>query len=101
MKYPVRAMAATVTYPSDNFSELPAVLVATLLAAALVAPVFAPVALGVTLVAPVLVAAALAAQGETVITGLHYIDRGYERLEDTLTELGAEITRRERQRTFL
>ena len=42
-----------------------------------------------------LVIAALGAEGETVLTGLHHIDRGYERLEDGLRELGAEIQRLE------
>lgn len=42
-----------------------------------------------------LVVAALGAEGETVLTGLHHIDRGYERLEDDLRALGAEIKRLE------
>jgi UDP-N-acetylglucosamine 1-carboxyvinyltransferase len=41
-----------------------------------------------------LAVAALAAEGETELTGLEHIDRGYERLEDTLASLGAEIQRR-------
>ena len=40
-----------------------------------------------------LAVAALGAEGETVLTDLHHIDRGYERLEDDLRELGAEIKR--------
>lgn len=40
-----------------------------------------------------LTAAALGAEGESRITGLHHIDRGYERLEETLSRLGAQITR--------
>ncbi|NLW55391.1 MAG: UDP-N-acetylglucosamine 1-carboxyvinyltransferase [Firmicutes bacterium] len=40
-----------------------------------------------------LVLAGLVAEGNTVIEGVHYIDRGYERLEEKLTALGAEITR--------
>ncbi|MEN9280182.1 MAG: UDP-N-acetylglucosamine 1-carboxyvinyltransferase [Gloeomargarita sp. DG_1_4_bins_134] len=40
-----------------------------------------------------LVLAGLAAQGETVITGLHHLDRGYERLEEKLRSLGADILR--------
>jgi len=40
-----------------------------------------------------LVVAGLAARGETEIEGLEFIDRGYERLEEMLTELGAQIQR--------
>ncbi len=40
-----------------------------------------------------LVLAALAARGESVITGVHHIDRGYEKLSQTLQELGARIER--------
>lgn len=40
-----------------------------------------------------LAVAALGAQGETVLSGLHHIDRGYERLERDLRALGAEIKR--------
>jgi len=40
-----------------------------------------------------LVVAALAARGETEITGLHYIDRGYDRLETALRALGADARR--------
>lgn len=40
-----------------------------------------------------LVVAGLAAQGETEIAGLEFIDRGYERLEEMLTELGAHVQR--------
>ena len=40
-----------------------------------------------------LVLAGLAAQGESTVSGLEYIDRGYERLEQNLTELGARIRR--------
>ena len=42
-----------------------------------------------------LVIAGLAAQGLTSITGIHYIDRGYDRFEETLRKIGADITRRE------
>lgn len=42
-----------------------------------------------------LAVAALGAEGETLLTGLHHIDRGYERLEDDLRALGAEIKRLE------
>lgn len=38
-----------------------------------------------------LVIAALGAEGESRITGLHHIQRGYEGLEDTLQKLGASI----------
>lgn len=40
-----------------------------------------------------LVVAGLAAQGETEIIGLEYIDRGYERLEEMLSGLGAQVQR--------
>ncbi|MBV8644944.1 MAG: UDP-N-acetylglucosamine 1-carboxyvinyltransferase [Candidatus Eremiobacteraeota bacterium] len=40
-----------------------------------------------------LVLAGLAAAGETEIIGLEYIDRGYERLEETLSALGAQVQR--------
>lgn len=40
-----------------------------------------------------LVLAGLAAEGETVVRNVHFIDRGYESLEDTLTSLGARIFR--------
>ena len=40
-----------------------------------------------------LVIAALGAEGESRITGLHHIQRGYQGLEDTLQTLGASIRR--------
>jgi UDP-N-acetylglucosamine 1-carboxyvinyltransferase len=40
-----------------------------------------------------LVLAGLAAQGETVIERVYHIDRGYERIEEKLTALGAHIQR--------
>ena len=40
-----------------------------------------------------LVVAGLMAQGTTEITGTHFIDRGYEHLEDKLSGLGAKIAR--------
>src|SRR5579862_1107458 len=40
-----------------------------------------------------LVVAGLAAVGETEIIGLEYIDRGYERLEELLSELGGQVQR--------
>lgn len=40
-----------------------------------------------------LVVAALAAEGCTVISNVNYIDRGYEKLEEKLTNLGASIRR--------
>jgi len=42
-----------------------------------------------------MVIAALSAEGETVITDVRYIERGYDRLEEKLTALGADITREE------
>ncbi|MFN3926367.1 MAG: UDP-N-acetylglucosamine 1-carboxyvinyltransferase [Pseudanabaenaceae cyanobacterium] len=40
-----------------------------------------------------LVLAGLAAQGTTIVKGLHHLDRGYERLEEKLRQLGAQIER--------
>jgi UDP-N-acetylglucosamine 1-carboxyvinyltransferase len=40
-----------------------------------------------------LVVAGLAAAGETEIIGLEFIDRGYERLEELLAELGGQVQR--------
>lgn len=40
-----------------------------------------------------LVTAALAAEGVTELGGLQYIDRGYHRMEDKLTALGADVRR--------
>jgi len=42
-----------------------------------------------------LAAAALGAEGTTVLGGLNHIDRGYERLEQVLSQLGACIERRD------
>ncbi len=50
-----------------------------------------------------LVLAALAAKSESIIKNVHFIDRGYERFEETLTSLGATIERipqGEWERTF-
>jgi UDP-N-acetylglucosamine 1-carboxyvinyltransferase len=40
-----------------------------------------------------LVIAGLVAEGETVISGVHHLDRGYERLEEKLAACGARIER--------
>lgn len=40
-----------------------------------------------------LILAALAARGETAISRVYHIDRGYERIEEKLASLGAEIRR--------
>ncbi len=40
-----------------------------------------------------LVIAGLAAEGKTQVEQIHHIDRGYERLESQLTQLGAEMAR--------
>lgn len=40
-----------------------------------------------------LVLASLVAEGESVIKNVHFIDRGYEQIEDILTQLGASIER--------
>ena len=41
----------------------------------------------------VLVAAGMAAKGETVVSRVYHIDRGYESLERKLNNVGANITR--------
>ena len=41
-----------------------------------------------------LVLAALRAEGETIISNVKYIDRGYEAIEEKLTALGADIERK-------
>lgn len=46
-----------------------------------------------------LVIAGLAAEGVTQVNHVHYIDRGYESLEQTLAQLGANIVRLEDQQT--
>ncbi|WP_459555606.1 UDP-N-acetylglucosamine 1-carboxyvinyltransferase [Lacunimicrobium album] len=40
-----------------------------------------------------LILAALASQGETVLRRIYHLDRGYQRLDETLNQLGAKITR--------
>ena len=40
-----------------------------------------------------LILAGLAAQGETWIQRIYHIDRGYERIDERLRELGADIVR--------
>ncbi|MBI5846851.1 MAG: UDP-N-acetylglucosamine 1-carboxyvinyltransferase [Nitrospirae bacterium] len=40
-----------------------------------------------------LIVAALAAEGETTIKRIYHLDRGYERIEEKLKKIGAEITR--------
>jgi UDP-N-acetylglucosamine 1-carboxyvinyltransferase len=41
-----------------------------------------------------LVLAGLVAEGETVVTGAHHLDRGYEDFAETLRSLGADVDRR-------
>jgi UDP-N-acetylglucosamine 1-carboxyvinyltransferase len=41
-----------------------------------------------------LVVAGLSAEGETVVEGLHHIERGYENLETALSQLGASIEKK-------
>ena len=41
----------------------------------------------------VLVAAGMAASGETVLSRVYHIDRGYESIEKKLNNVGANITR--------
>jgi UDP-N-acetylglucosamine 1-carboxyvinyltransferase len=40
-----------------------------------------------------LVIAGLAARGETVVNRIYHLDRGFERLEDKLSAVGAQIER--------
>ena len=40
-----------------------------------------------------LVLAGLAAEGETLVDRIYHVDRGYERIEEKLRQLGAEIKR--------
>ena len=40
-----------------------------------------------------LVLAGLAAKGKTIVSNIHYVDRGYEKIEDMFSSLGAEIKR--------
>jgi UDP-N-acetylglucosamine 1-carboxyvinyltransferase len=40
-----------------------------------------------------LVLAGMVADGETVVSGAHHIDRGYPDLARTLSALGADVTR--------
>jgi UDP-N-acetylglucosamine 1-carboxyvinyltransferase len=40
-----------------------------------------------------LILAGLVAEGETVVDRIYHIDRGYERIEEKLSYLGADITR--------
>jgi UDP-N-acetylglucosamine 1-carboxyvinyltransferase len=41
-----------------------------------------------------LAVAALAAEGDTTLKGVHHIDRGYEALEEMLRQLGGRVSRR-------
>jgi len=40
-----------------------------------------------------LVLAGLVAEGETIVTGVHHIDRGYDGMDHALRSLGADVTR--------
>jgi UDP-N-acetylglucosamine 1-carboxyvinyltransferase len=40
-----------------------------------------------------LILAGLVADGETIVDRIYHIDRGYERIEEKLSYLGADITR--------
>jgi UDP-N-acetylglucosamine 1-carboxyvinyltransferase len=40
-----------------------------------------------------LIIAGLAAEGETVVSRVYHLDRGYAKMEDTLSKLGAKIKR--------
>ena len=41
-----------------------------------------------------LILAGIVAQGETVVDRIYHVDRGYQRIEDKLSALGANIKRR-------
>lgn len=47
-----------------------------------------------------LILAAMAGEGETMISGVHFIDRGYQKLEERLRSLGADITRLEKPKAL-
>ena len=53
----------------------------------------APVMASDLLASVCLVLAGLAAEGETVISRVYHLDRGYERVEDKLSRCGAHIKR--------
>ncbi|MEW6587186.1 MAG: UDP-N-acetylglucosamine 1-carboxyvinyltransferase, partial [Nitrospirota bacterium] len=40
-----------------------------------------------------LIVAALAAKGETTIHRIYHLDRGYEKMEEKLRKIGAEVRR--------
>ena len=40
-----------------------------------------------------LVIAGMVAEGETIVDRIYHIDRGYERIEEKLSQLGAKINR--------
>ena len=40
-----------------------------------------------------LILAGLAAEGETIVNRVYHLDRGYEKLEEKLKSVGAEIER--------
>ena len=42
---------------------------------------------------PPLMASALRARGESIITGVHHIDRGYENIAEALRSVGAQAER--------
>ena len=45
-----------------------------------------------------LVIAGLVAEGDTLVSGVHHIDRGYPRFEEALRGLGADVSARARRR---
>jgi UDP-N-acetylglucosamine 1-carboxyvinyltransferase len=48
-----------------------------------------------------LVLAGMAAEGETVVNGVYHLDRGYERLEEKLRAVGADIRRTQDDRAIV
>jgi UDP-N-acetylglucosamine 1-carboxyvinyltransferase len=53
----------------------------------------APVAASDVRASVCLVIAGLAARGQTVVEGVHHLDRGFDRLEEKLSACGADIRR--------
>ena len=48
-----------------------------------------------------LVLAGMAAEGETVVNGVYHLDRGYEKLEEKLRAVGADIRRTQDDRAIV
>ena len=48
-----------------------------------------------------LLCAALAAEGESLVHGAQYVERGYEKIEDAFSFLGGDIWLREERKTYV